>query len=153
MGDRWTEHALRTLALKGYRTGEARGAVIELLGREDGCLTADEVSGRLRERGRRVGAASVYRTVSLLSALGLLQRAALGDGPVRYELVFADDDHHHHHLLCERCGRTATFEDAALEQTMAALAERVDYAVAAHDVTLRGTCPQCARGAGARLTP
>ncbi len=151
-GESWTEHALAVLARRRYRAGEARSAVVELLGRHGGCLTADEVAGRLREDGRQVGAASVYRALGLLTDLGLLQRAPLGDGPVRYELVRPDADHHHH-LVCDRCGRTSTFEDTTLEEAIEGLAERVDYAVEAHDVTLRGACPQCAwreRGGSSR---
>ncbi len=131
------------LARERYRAGEARSAVVELLGREGGCLTADEVAERLREDGRRVGTASVYRALGLLADLGLIQRAPLGEGPVRYELVRPHAGHHHH-LVCDRCGRTQTFEDPKLEAAIDQLAERVEYAVEAHDVTLRGACPQCA---------
>lgn len=119
--------------------------MIEVLGREHGCLTAEEVIERLSRDGRRVGTASVYRALALLSELGLLQRVPIGDGPVRYDLAGAETSHHHH-LVCEHCGRTATFDDQRLEETIARLARDVDYAVETHDVTLRGTCPRCVRG-------
>lgn len=143
----WTDHALRTLARSGYRAGGARSAVIEVLGREHGCLTAEEVIERLSRGGRRVGTASVYRALGLLSELGLLHRVPLAGGPVRFDLAGEGAGDHHHHLVCERCGRTATFGDARLEATIARLAQDVDYAVDTHDVTLRGTCPRCARAA------
>jgi len=144
MREPWTDHALGVLAREGYRAGEARAAVVELMGRDGGCLTADEVAARLRTTGRHVGTASVYRALSLLTKLGLLQRAPLGDGAVRYELV-SPEAGHHHHLVCDRCGRTATFEDPPLEEAIHRLSKRVDYAVEAHDITLRGACPRCAR--------
>lgn len=144
MSERWLDRALRLLAEHGHRTGDARSTIVELLAREGGCLTAEEVVDRLRRDGSRVGTASVYRALGLLTELGLLQRAALGDGPVRYDLVDAEAGHHHH-LVCGRCGRTATFEDPRLEAAIQGVARDVDYAVDAHDVTLRGTCPECAR--------
>lgn len=144
--DAWSDHALSVLAEHGYRAGGARSAVVEYLGRVGGCLTADEVAAGLRDEGRRAGPASVYRALSLLSDLGLVHRAALGDAPIRYDLVDPGAEHHHH-LVCERCGRTVTFADANLEAAIEEVSERVGYVVDSHDVTLRGTCGDCgARG-------
>ncbi len=67
----------------------------------------------------------------------------LGEGERRWELVHADGTHHHH-VVCERCGRTTAFHDGALEAAIAAVAERLEWRVDAHDVVLHGTCRQCA---------
>lgn len=141
--DAWIDHALSVLAEHGHRAGGARSAVVEHLGREGGCLTAEEVATGLRQEGRQAGPASVYRALNLLSDLGLLYRAALGDAPIRYDLVDPGAAHHHH-LVCERCGRTVTFADAKLEAAIDQVSERVGYVVDSHDVTLRGTCGDCA---------
>ena len=145
----WTDRALTVLAKRGYRAGGARSAVVQLLGREGGCLTADEVVARVRAEGRRAGPASVYRTLGLLSDLGLLHRAGVGEGPTRYELVHSDEEHHHH-LVCERCGRTVAFTDQRLEAAIDQVSERVGYVVDSHDVTLRGACSDCAGDAAGR---
>ena len=52
----------------------------------------------------------------------------------------------HPHLVCERCGEVTAFEDRELEQAIEELSTRVDYAIDAHDVTLRGECPACRAG-------
>jgi Fur family ferric uptake transcriptional regulator len=139
----WVDHALSVLASRGYRAGGARSAVVEHLGRVGGCLTAEQVVAGLRGERRRVGAASVYRALNLLSDLGLLHRAALGDAPIRYDLVDPETEHHHH-LVCDRCGRTVTFADSKLEAAIEDVSDRVGYVVDSHDVTLRGTCGDCA---------
>ena len=51
--------------------------------------------------------------------------------------------HHHHHIVCEQCGRVVAFEDEGLEKAILALAERPDFDVSSHDVTLRGECGTC----------
>jgi len=139
---RWSEHALAALSEHGHRLGGARTAVVEALGRHGGCLDADELVRTLRRDGKRVGVASVYRALALLSELGVLQRVAVVGGPARYELAGPGGDHHHH-LLCDDCGATAPFEDEALERAIGQLSRRTAYAVQAHDVTLHGTCPDC----------
>jgi len=46
--------------------------------------------------------------------------------------------------VCDRCGKVTQFEDPALEAAIDQVAARLDYQVGAHDVVLRGACPDCA---------
>src|SRR5262249_8948650 len=59
-GDDWAQATLGALMDKGLRNGGARRAVVELLGEQDCCLSAQEIFDRLRLSGRTVGIASVY---------------------------------------------------------------------------------------------
>ena len=76
----WTSDALGSLDAAGYRRGGARAAVVELLGRQHCCLSAQEIFDRLRAEGRRVGTASVYRTLEQLTRDGFVQRIDIGAG-------------------------------------------------------------------------
>ena len=67
--------------------GGARKAVVDLLSRQDCCLSAQEIRDELRSEGPGVGLASVYRAIELLLALGLVQRVDVGEGGQRYEAV------------------------------------------------------------------
>ena len=62
----WAEETIASLRSKGLRNGEARRAVVEFLGRQQCCLTAQEIFDQLRAEGRRVGVASVYRVLEQL---------------------------------------------------------------------------------------
>ncbi|MCX6385573.1 MAG: Fur family transcriptional regulator [Solirubrobacterales bacterium] len=138
----WDEHARAALTRAGYRSGAARLAVVDLLARQDCCLSAREIADRLREQGSSVGLASVYRALEVLDELGLLGRLDSGEGTVRYEPAYPNG-HHHHHLVCDHCGRVTPFEDDGLEAAIYSLAKQLDYEVAGHDVVLRGSCPDC----------
>jgi Fur family ferric uptake transcriptional regulator len=140
----WIARAFAVLSEAGYRAGGARTAVVETIGHEGGCLSADEVSARLRAGGRTVGTASVYRALNVLTELGALHGVSMPGAPLRFELVLPGG-HHHHHVVCEHCGETASFQDPALEAAIERLSSRVAYDVDTHDVTLRGTCPACSR--------
>jgi Fur family transcriptional regulator, ferric uptake regulator len=140
----WNDHALRSIELAGYRSSAPRTAVVGALA-ELGCsATAREIGDLLRERGDRIGVASIYRTLELLDRLRLVQRLEVGEGKARYEPALPTGEHHHH-LVCERCGQVTPFEDDGLERAISRASRRVDYAVAGHDVTLRGECPTCRR--------
>ncbi len=138
----WTERALARLRESSGRSGSARRAVVELLGRQGCCLSAQELHERLRTAGPPVGIASVYRALEGLDALGLVQRVDLGDGISRFEPTDAGGDHHHH-LVCDDCGKVEPFEDSTLEAAIERVADGRGYAVAAHDVVLRGACEDC----------
>ena len=139
----WTERTLEALTGDGYRNGFARRAVVELLGTQDCCLTAQEIFDQLRAEGRRVGIASIYRVLDLLTEKGFLQRVDFGSGVARFEPAHSSGEHHHH-LVCSNCGRVEAFEDDELERALHKVETRTGYSVAGHDVVLRGACGACA---------
>jgi Fur family transcriptional regulator, ferric uptake regulator len=142
MTEPWIESALERLRATSGRSGTARREVVEFLGRQDCCFSAQEIHDRLRERGARVGIASVYRTLEGLDRSGLVQRIDLGDGVSRFEPAVSGDEHHHH-FVCDDCGKVEPFADAALEATLARIAGGHGYALETHDVVLRGGCGTC----------
>jgi Fur family ferric uptake transcriptional regulator len=138
----WTDTALARMRSGSGRSGGARRIVVEFLGRQDCCFSAQEINDGLRTRGTRVGLASVYRALESLDALGLVQRVDLGDAVSRFERADPTGDHHHH-LVCDDCGKVEPFEDTALEEALERVAGGRGYDVAAHDVILRGACGEC----------
>jgi Fur family ferric uptake transcriptional regulator len=138
----WAEHTVERLLAKGLRNGGARRAVIELLADQNCCLTAQEIFDHLRASDRRVGIATIYRVLDLLTAEGAVQRIDLGSGTSRYEPVWPGGDHHHH-LVCDSCGKVEAFEDRALEHALTRVEQQSGYAVAGHDVVLHGACAEC----------
>jgi Fur family transcriptional regulator, ferric uptake regulator len=138
----WAERTLASIRARSHRDGGARRAVVELLARQDCCLTAQEIFDRLRGDGRRVGIASVYRVLEQLSREGFVQRIDIGAGTSRFEPIHADGEHHHH-LVCDDCGKVEAFADAELERALHRVEGRTGYSVAGHDVVLRGTCSDC----------
>jgi Fur family transcriptional regulator, ferric uptake regulator len=145
----WSEHAEAALRRAGHRSSGPRTAVIETLARYGCVLTAREIAGRLRDEGRDIGPATVYRSLDLLEGLGLLHRLDTGEGPARYEPAHPSGEHHHH-LICNRCGRVSAFEDVGLERSVQRMARRLSWRVEGHEVALRGTCVACLSDGEAR---
>jgi Fe2+ or Zn2+ uptake regulation protein len=117
---------------RGFKATPQRVAVLEAIRAEQ----HQSLEG-IRARCPGVGIVTVYRTLDLLSQLGLVRRLDLGDGS-RYEL--AED--HHHHLICEECGSVAEFELCPLDLRM--LPEvGDDFEVRAHSLEVYGRCSSC----------
>jgi len=137
--DRWLELATQRIARSGLRAGAARTRVVEFLAREGQCLIdAQALAHGLRTTTTPVSQASVYRALDELLALGLLTRVTDEAGVSQYEIA-DPEGHHHHHIVDEDTGRVESFEDAALEAAIAAVAERLGVELVSHEVILRGT--------------
>jgi Fur family ferric uptake transcriptional regulator len=139
----WPRHAVDSLTQAGYQQGGARRAVVDLLGRQNCCMSAQEIFDALRRARRPVGIASVYRALETLADLRLVKRVDAGDGIARYEPLLPDGDHHHH-LVCRDCGKVEAFSDARLERAIDKIAGGLGYSVDEHEVVLTGACADCA---------
>ena len=107
-------------------------------------LSAEDVHDILREKKSEIGLATVYRSLELLSELGVLQRMEFGDGRSRYEINTTDPSvHHHHHLICMKCGKVMEFEDDLLENLEQDIEEKSGFRIANHEVKFFGYCKEC----------
>ncbi|MEJ2186557.1 MAG: transcriptional repressor [Gemmatimonadota bacterium] len=83
---------------------------------------------------------TVYRTLWLLTDLGLLRTVGPRQGSVRFD---ANLDHHHHYV-CVRCGLVRDFESPELNALrIPRSVDRFGQVESAH-VEVRGLCAGCA---------
>ena len=107
-------------------------------------LSAEDVHGILRNNHSEIGLATVYRSLELLSGLGILQKMEFGDGCSRYEVNTTDPSaHHHHHLICNGCGKVIEFEDDLLEELEQDISRKSGFKIIDHQVKFFGYCKEC----------
>lgn len=130
----------------GYRLTGPRRAVAGLIAERDGHFTAADLVAEARSRNLGIGRATVFRSLDLLIALGVVERLDLPSGDHAY---VACEPAHHHHVVCSRCGRAAEINDAGLRSLIEEVGARTGYTVDTHRLELFGSCPAC-RAAEAR---
>lgn len=136
--ERWKDY----LQANGLNTTQQRELIVDHFLRCRDHVSIDELLGRVRKRNKKVGYATVYRTLKLLVDSGLAHQRQFGDGQARYEV--AGD--HHDHLICAECGLILEFEDDEIERLQDKIAERLGgFTVVRHRHELYGLCPK-ARG-------
>jgi Fur family ferric uptake transcriptional regulator len=136
--ERWKAY----LSSHRLNTTTQREAIVELFLRTVEHVSIDELLAKVRKRHKRVGYATVYRTLKLLVESGLAVERHFGDGQSRYEVV----GEHHDHLICTHCGLILEFEDDAIEVLQDRVAAQLgDFAVIRHRHELYALCPK-ARG-------
>lgn len=134
----------KLLEEKGIRLTAQRDAVLQTIKVSGGeHLTVEEIYERTKRSYPDIGIATVYRTVQLLSDLGVISGEYLGDTVVRYELHIAGDKHSHHHLRCLQCGRIIEVQDDLTNSLEDMILERYGFEIADHRVQFTGLCREC----------
>lgn len=134
---RWREY----LAAQGLNTTQQRDLIVDHFLRSRDHISIDELLAKVRKRNRRIGYATVYRTLKLLVDSGLANKRQFGDGQTRYEVA----GEHHDHLICTHCGLILEFEDEEIERLQERIASRMGFSVTRHRHELYGMCAK-ARG-------
>lgn len=138
-----TEALQSQLRARGYRLTKPRRAVLETLVAEPTHLRPEELYTQARRRYRKLGIVTVYRTVTLLEQLGLVQRVHLDSTRCQSFALVRSAQGHHHQLVCRDCGRVEEFSDCALEGTLEGLQKRTGFSIETHHLEVIGQCPEC----------
>lgn len=110
----------------------------------------DELLDDLKQAGRRVSRATVYRTLGKLVEAGLLRKIELGPRTV-YDHDYGYPEHEH--LVCRECGTMIEFQHPAIDAAVREVAAAHGFRADGHNLVVRGTCAACnaARAARRRL--
>jgi Fur family transcriptional regulator, ferric uptake regulator len=130
------------LAGAHVRPTRQRMMVLEALASEEHDATAQEIYARLRKRGERVGLATVYRTLSLLTERDVVDELAHRPGESCYRLCSAG---HHHHLVCSRCHRVVELSGCDIDDWLARASRSRGFVPTSHTLEVVGLCEACRR--------
>lgn len=121
-------------AAKGIKMTEQRWAIIQAVGESRDHPDTDLVATRAKELDPDIGIATVYRTLTLLADLDIIQQHDFGDGRARYEI----QTDHHHHLIDVDTGEIVEFRNHDLEAIKTRIAEELGYELVGHRLELYG---------------
>ena len=131
-------------------TPERRDLFDEIFKRHEH-FEADELLFRMKQRGRKISRATIYRGLELLIAAGVVGRVRVGDEGFRYERLHAGE--HHDHLICLGCGKIIEFYEPRIEELQDRVCTRLGFRAVTHSHEIRGFCRDCrkSRAAGPEI--
>jgi Fur family ferric uptake transcriptional regulator len=133
------------LRRRGHRLTPQREMIVEAVAHAGRHVTAEEVFELVRERSNAVNIATVYRTLDLLTELGLFSRTDLNGGTTCYA---APQHGPHCHLVCRRC-RTVIEADCDVATSLRqALQAHYGFAPDLSHFVVYGLCEKCRTQAG-----
>lgn len=134
----------------GARITAPREVVIEILHDTADHMSAADVYIRAHEINPSIGLTTVYRTLDMLTQLGIVQKFDFGDGRARFELVNnPGGKQHHHHLICMKCKSiidyTEFIQDEVdfIRKTQDKLSKKYNFTITDHAISFYGVCSHC----------
>jgi len=147
MGPPWWHGRFRGC---GYRLTIPREVILDVLSKTSKHLSAEDIYLEVHKSYPVVGLTTVYRTLELLTNMGLISKFDFGDGKARYELsIGPKGTRHHHHLVCSECGRVIDYidfiddEKELLGQIEKGLSKKFKFKITNHLIQFYGLCEKC----------
>jgi Fur family ferric uptake transcriptional regulator len=128
-----TEHKLKIT--------KQRRAVLNALIECENHISVEELYSIVSEQEPKIGLATIYRTLSLLTKSGLALEMDFGDGQKRYESSYMSA--HHDHMVCIKCGKIIEFNHPLIEKYQEEIASQNGFKITSHKLDIFGHCINC----------
>ena len=113
--------------------------VIAILLDSDRHPTADDLIAAVNERITGISPSTIYRVLSRLDELGVIEHVHSGTGPAFYQL------HHssHVHLVCNTCGAIINIPEATFDDLGKTVLAAFKFTIQPRHAALLGQCDDC----------
>ncbi len=127
------------LARLGLRQTKQRRLIVEAVLQIGSHVDAEAITAQARQLDKNIGLATVYRTLQLMTAAGLLIEHSFSKDRSIFEFVGLDREHHDH-LICNQCGSIVEFYDNSLEDLQEQIARTLGFQLKTHRMELFADC-------------
>ena len=121
---------------QGLRMTGQRRVIAGVLSAADDHPDVEEVYRRANAVDPRISLSTVYRTLRLFAAKGILERHDFGAGRGRYEEATR---RHHDHLIDIETGKVIEFRNEEIEEIQERVARELGFSLVGHKLELYGT--------------
>ncbi len=101
-----------------------------------GHLDADTLLFQLRNQGKKVSRATIYRTLDLLVQAGLARKSRLGREHYVYERVTPGRSHHH--MVCTATGKIIEFWDGDVDESLRRICQEKGFHPSYISISIQG---------------
>ena len=124
----------------GHKVTPQRVAIIKIVSESAELLTPAALYERVRQVAPEVGEVTVYRTLNILSELGLVCVVHTGENTHSYT---SRPPEHHDHLICSECGKVVNFTDCNVSRLEKRLVSETGFTIQDHRLDFYGKCQEC----------
>lgn len=125
----------RRCAEEGLRMTGQRRIIAQVLAEAHDHPDVELVYRRANAHDKRISLSTVYRTVKLFEAKGILEKHNFGRGRGQYESA---ERAHHDHLIDVTTGRVIEFQNDEIEKLQEAIARELGFELVGHKLELHG---------------
>jgi Fur family ferric uptake transcriptional regulator len=129
------------LRKNGQKMTKPRSIILKAFLKTEGHLSSDAIFREAKKIDPRIGQATVFRTIRLITNAGLAREATQEDRARTFEHLAHHP--HHDHLLCVQCGKVIEFMSPSIEREQKKIFSHYKFAPRGHTMELLGLCPEC----------
>ncbi|MGK7891590.1 MAG: Fur family transcriptional regulator [Leptolyngbyaceae cyanobacterium] len=117
----------------------SQNQILDTLKECDRALSAQELYMEIRNQGKAMGLATVYRSLDALKLAGMVQVRTLTNGESLYSMVQED----RHHLTCLQCGDSIPIHFCPVHDLESELNRDYQFKIYYHTLEFFGLCTAC----------
>jgi len=133
--ERDQDRIAKLCAAQGLRMTGQRRTIARVLSEAHDHPDVEEVYRRASARDKGIALSTVYRTLRLFAARGILERHEFGEGRGRYEQASRE---HHDHLIDVDTGKVIEFRNEDIEKIQERIARELGFQLVGHRLELFG---------------
>jgi Fur family ferric uptake transcriptional regulator len=141
----------RYLRQNGLKKTHQKDLILETFLANEGHLSVEDIYSLVKQKDKKVGIVTVFRTLKSLTACGIAKEITLGDGLTRFEHCY--DHPVHHHIICTQCQTVIEFLSPELEAVQQNIVARYEFEPMQQRIQIYGTCRNCRERLKAPATP
>ena len=129
------------ISVNNLKITKQRRTVLKIFLESKDHVSVEELYNEVLKTEPKIGLATVYRTLALLTKSGLALEMDFGDGQKRYESSYRSL--HHDHMVCTECGKILEFNHPLIEKYQEEIAKQKNFRITSHKLDLFGLCEDC----------
>jgi Fur family transcriptional regulator, ferric uptake regulator len=132
---------VQKLRRAGHKVTPQRLTIIKYFMESSELLTPSALFEKVHDLDPSIGEVTVYRTLNILSELGLICMIHTGENTHSY---ISRPPEHHGHLICSTCGKVLNFMNCDVSGLAKRLTSETGFEIEDHRLDFYGHCRECA---------
>lgn len=136
-----SEELTKSLKKLSLKVTPKRIAIIEILMKEPGYLSPEEIWRKMKRQFNRIGLPTVYRNLEELADGNVISKITHPNRQLYY--FFCGNNEHHHHFVCLSCRNVDDINFCAIHELRKEVKKKLNAQVVSHILQVNGLCKEC----------
>jgi Fur family peroxide stress response transcriptional regulator len=128
------------LRTRGHRITPQRLAILEVLTASEAHPSVDQVYDQVKAVFPTTSLATVYKTVSIVKAMGEALELEFSQGSNRYD---GKKPYPHPHVICTQCHKIIDYETVEIDAMVTKIKQATGFEIDNHRLDFYGICATC----------
>jgi len=141
-----SEELTKSLKQLNLKVTPKRIAIFEILMKEPGYLSPEEIWRKMKIQFNRIGLPTVYRNLEELADGNIISKITHPNRQLYY--FFCGNNEHHHHFVCLSCRNVDDINFCAIHELRKEVKKKLNAQVVSHILQVNGLCKECLKKKG-----